>query len=175
MPSITTRQATPTVSPREQGNTDAYCGPGPRQGLLEPSSTNTSASSATQSWNKETVQKRVKSKWMLIGFGQSIEVKIDEEEEKNEKGNVNKAESPKAVDSWDSFYDPICNLGIGRKGGLIQYLRMVGQEAGLRQTTEKQKEAKTTTSVSGNNKTTNKKIVRVLFIFFKINKMERVN
>lgn len=80
-------------------------------------------------WNKKdsSNKKRAKSRWMLIGFGQSVEVKVDEEEEEFGPNNAKDEKS----DTLDSFYDPICNLGIGRKGGLIHYLRMVGQEAKL--------------------------------------------
>ena len=78
-------------------------------------------------WSKEKDKKPVRTRWMLIGFGQSIEVKLDEEGDNHSiDTQIDKMDSEKNL---DTFYDPICNLGIGKKGGLIQYLRNVGEES----------------------------------------------
>ena len=93
--------------------------------LLKYGSPNSSSSYETMTRSTDIRRRKAKTRWMLIGFGQSVEVKTDENEE-------NRISSEEKETNLDSFYDPICNLGIGRKGGLIQYLRMVGQEAKLR-------------------------------------------
>ena len=106
-------------------------------------------------WTKDKGKKKAKTRWMLIGFGQSIEVKLDEEEEVPAAGN--KIEKPEVEISLDSFYDPICNLGIGRKGGLIQYLRMVGRESQLQKGQE---------NIGEGTAGLNKKIVRKIKVHF---------
>lgn len=115
----------------------------PSSELLKPDGRDSSIE--LEPWNKKDKRKRLKSRWMLIGFGKSVEVKVDEEEQQGQT-NSEKEEKPDQRVSWDSFYDPICNLGIGRKGGLIQYLRMVGQETSLRHSS---KSGQTTTAKTG--------------------------
>ena len=50
------------------------------------------------------------------------------EDKKTDEDDENKYGDGEKIPTLDSFYDPIFNLGIGRKGGLIQYLKRIGHE-----------------------------------------------
>ena len=77
-------------------------------------------------WKTGDKQKKKKSRWHTIGLGRSLERK--DEAEEDEAPTVEKEEKEEPFMNLDTFYDPMTNASTGSKGGLLQYLRMVGQD-----------------------------------------------